>query len=110
MVDESLPKQSLLVPEDSVITINCKLLTYSSTPLWSIDLGSDQSVSQLQFGSRTYQLNANGVYELPSVETKGMPLTIRLLINDTSMTNKTKVICNGGDEESITTLYVYGKI
>ena len=103
------PMPYLPVPENSTIIINCT--TASASPLWSIDLGTDSVNAQLQFATRTDKLNANGVYELPPVEAQGLPSTIRLLINDTSMNNQTIIICDEGNEQfSQTTLYVYGKI
>ena len=108
LVGQPWPMPYLFVPENSTVIINCT--TSSSAPLWSIDLGTDPDIAQLQFATRTDKLNANGVYELPPVEAQGLLSTIRLLINDTSMNNQTMIICDGGNEQFETTLYVYGKI
>ena len=77
----------ILAPVNSTITINCKAKGAENF-VWSIDLGNDSVSTQHQFGSRQHILNAHGVYELTWIETPGTPLTLRLLINDTTLNNQ----------------------
>ena len=106
VVDEPWPRPNVFAPENSTVLINCT--TTSDSPLWSIDLASDGSNSQLQFPTRAENLNAHGVYELPSINKTGMPPTLRLLINDTASNNGTVIVCDDGNDIFETTLYVYG--
>ena len=96
----------LLVPQTSTVLFNCT--TNSDSPLWSINLDNDSITTQLQFSTRGAELNAHGLYELPQIETPGMPPTLRLLINDTAGNNQTEIHCDGEDESNLTTLFVYG--
>ena len=99
----------LLVPQTSTVLINCT--TSSDSPLWSINLDNDSIITQLQFSTRGAELNAHGVYELPQIETPGMPPTLRLLINDTARNNQTEIFCTGRLGESIETiLFVNGML
>ena len=107
LVDEPWPRPYVFAPENSTVLINCT--TTSDFPLWSIDLASDGSNSQLQFSTGDKNLNVHGVYELPSINETGMPPTLRLLINDTSKNNGTEIVCDDGNESFETTLYVYGE-
>ena len=67
----------ILAPVNSTIIINCTAKG-AENPIWSIDLANDSVSTQYQFSSRQHILNAHGVYELPRIETPGMPLTLRL--------------------------------
>ena len=99
----------LLVPQGSYVEINCTAaVDNSNTPFWVIDLANDSRDIQLQFSNRKQQLNAHGVYELPRIETPGMPPTLRLLINDTIINNQTEINCEH-DALFTTTLIVFGK-
>ena len=106
LVDEPWPRD-VFAPENSTVLINCT--NTSDSPLWSIDLASDGSNSQLQFSTRAEDLNAHGVYELPLINETGMPPTLRLLINDTARNNGTDIVCDNGNESFETTLYIYGE-
>ena len=93
--------------------ISCTL-NDSNRSYWSIDLANDGTDSQKQFvelGGQRALLNSYGIFELPSIESEGNPLTLRLLINDTERNNRTKIFCISGlyfiSRE--TTLTVYGK-
>ena len=97
----------IMVPSRSKVYINCscgQTSTGSSEvqSFWSIRLpgrGTD-----LQFDTRKSVLNSNGVYQLPTVTN-----TLRLLIDDTSGKNRTKIFCICGDSTFQTTVNVYGK-
>ena len=94
----------LLVPQNSTIIINCT--TDSDTPFWSIDPAGDQlGMTFIQFATRSEELKAHGVYELPRIETPGMPPTLRLLINDTENNNQTVIQCVGSNVLHQTTVY-----
>ena len=77
--------------------------------LWSIDLASDGLSTQQEFSTRRELLNQHGVYELPRIESAGMPPTLRLLINDTASNNGTVIDCMGDDVAVRTTVFVHGK-
>ena len=99
----------LLVPRNSDVEMNCTVaVDNSNTPFWAIDLANDSRDIQLQFSNRKQQLNAHGVYELPKIETPGMPSTLRLLINDTTINNQTEINCEH-DALFTTTLVVFCK-
>ena len=94
-VDEPWPTPNVFAPQNSTVLINCT--TTSDSPLWSIDLASDGSNSQLQFSNRAEDLNAHGVYELPTINETGMLPTLRLLINNTARNNGTDIVCDDGN-------------
>ena len=96
----------IFAPRGSTIIINCT--ADSEHAFWSIDLASDSVSSQHQFSSREDILNDHGVYELPQIETPGMPPTLRLIINDTTANNQTEILCTGGNKTIHTTLFVIG--
>ena len=83
LVHEPWPVPYLFAPISSTIEISCT--TISDSPYWVIDLEGDAVTTHLQFSTRREKLNDHGVYELPRIETSGMPPThtLRLLINDT---------------------------
>ena len=97
--------QHIALPSGSNVYINCSCGQTGSSDVqsfWSIRLpgrGTD-----LQFDTREYVLNNNGVYQLPTESN-----TLRLLINDTSGKNQMKIFCNCGANNYQTTVYVYGK-
>ena len=99
----------ILVPTGSNVGINCTATVGTADPpFWAIDLAADLSTTRLQFTNRKGQLNAHGVYELPQIET---PLTLRLLINDTTINNQTEIACDSGPGTiTITILYVLGEL
>ena len=112
-VDEPWPVQYLFAPRESTVEINCTAGETSYLPSWLIDLANDTKMSSLQFTNlnQKEQLNAHSVYQLPQIETPGMPLTLRLLINDTLRNNQTKIQCDrSATSESTTTLFVVGKV
>ena len=103
----------LIVPQDSAIIINCT--TDHDTPHWTINfkLANDPTTSQYQFSSRRKELNALGMYESPRIETPGMPPTLRLLINDTSVNNQATIHCVGNNKSHdtmLTTSLEFGKL
>ena len=108
-VREPWPSPILLVPQTtSTVQFNC---TISDSPLWSINLANDSSKLQDQFSSRGTKLNAHGLYELPQIETPGMPPTLRLLINNTAWNNQTVIYCSGEQSHDFkTTLFVFGTL
>ena len=98
----------IFAPQESTIIINCTADGEQS--FWSIDLANDSVSTQHQFSTRRELLNAHGVYELPQIETPGMPPTLRLLINDTDINNQTEILCTDGENKLIhTTLFITGK-
>ena len=72
-----------------------------TSSFWAVDLAYDGTTTQ--FRSTDPQFTDNGFYELPPV---GMPTTLRLLINDTSRNNGTRIICGTSE----TTLIIFGKL
>ena len=101
-VPEPWPTPYLFLPKDSIVQVNCKAQT--GDEFWSVDIASD-SPSNIQYRIGDQQLKENGVYELPLVETPGIPPTLRLLINDTAKNNGTELFCSSGGE---TALYMFG--
>ena len=97
--------ERVFVPQSSSVQMNC---TLTDSPFWSIDLAEDAVTVPLPFAARSSLLNAHGLYELPQIETPGMPPTLRLLINDTARNNQTKITCTGTRESIETTLFIYG--
>ena len=97
----------LFVPQNSTIIINCT--TDSDTPFWSIDLANDSTDTQYHFSTRNDTLNAHGVYELPRIKPPGMPPTLGLLINDTTINNQTEIFCVGEIKSFQTTLFAVGR-
>ena len=111
-VDEPWPVPHIFAPRESTVEINCTAGETGYTPFWSIDLANDTKESFLQFNlHQKEQLNAHNVYQLPQIETPGMPPTLRLLINDTIQNNQTRIQCDrSATSESATTLFVVGKV
>ena len=108
LVHEPWPTPYLLVPQNSTVFINCTATTSSHTPIWAIDPGNDSSSSQLQFSTKHEELNDLGFYELrPIIESDLEMFTLRLLINDTTGNNQTRIFCDSGGQ---TTLLIYGKM
>ena len=101
-VPEPWPTPYLFVPRDSIVHIDCTPSEYSV--FWSITLADDPTLTQ--YRSTDPQFTDNGFYELPPVESPGMPTTLRLLINDTSRNNGTEIICS---RTFITMLIIFGK-
>ena len=100
--------QYVFVPQESVVMINC--IADGEQSFWSIELANNSTDTQYQFNVRQDLLNDHGVYELPLIETPGMPPTLRLLINDTTGNNQTKIHCYSYSATSIsTTLFTIGK-
>ena len=98
----------LPVPLNSTVRLNCTLKS-SSRPLWSIDLPDDSTDGRFQFDTQRRRLNAHGMYELPSIIEAGMT-TLRLLINNTAINNRTLIDCAGGPGESILTRLIVGSV
>ena len=112
-VDEPWPVPHIFAPRESTVEINCTAGERSYSPSWLIDLANDTKRSFLQFSNlnQKEQLNAHSVYQLPQIETPGMPPTLRLLINDTIQNNQTRIQCDRSEtSESTTTLFVVGKV
>ena len=113
-VDEPWPVPHIFVPRESIVEIWCTAGERSYTPFWSIDLANDTKSSFLQFTDRNNQeeqINSQSVYQLPQIETLGMPPTLRLLINDTVRNNQTMIQCDrSATTVSTTTLFVIGKV
>ena len=105
MVHEPWPTPYVFVPRHSNVTINCTGPATTADILhWSI-LPPNEGI-QLTFLTATATLATYGVYELPPIETPGMPLTLRLLINDTARNNGTEILCSNGQTFH---LFVVGK-
>ena len=102
-VHEPWPAPYVLVPRHSTVEIHCTENSDFLLNIWSVDLGSDTSGIQYRGGDR--QLRDHGIYELPPLNSSGMPSVLRLLINDTDVNNQTQIFCNMHS----TTLLVYGK-
>ena len=81
-VDEPWPVPYLFVPKESTVEIHCTARERSYSLFWLIDLANATKNFSLQFINQEEQLNAHNVYQLPQIETPGMPPTARLLIND----------------------------
>ena len=110
-VDEPWPVPHILAPRGSTVEIRCTAGERNYTPFWLIDLANDVKTFPLQFINQEEQLNAHSVYQLPQIETPGMPPTLRLLINDTVRNNQTRIQCDRSEtSESTTTLFVVGKV
>ena len=105
LVSEPWPVPYIFALRESTIIINCRAKG-AENPIWSIDLANDSVSTQYQFSSRQHILNAHGVYELPQIE---MPLTLRLLINDTALNNQTEIFCTGESTLNHSTLFILGK-
>ena len=100
----------LFLPRESVVEINCTADDASYNPFWLIDLANDTKDFPLQFSHQEEQLNAHGVYQLPPIETPGMPTTLRLLINNTQRNNQTEIHCDQSETTGSTTvLFALGK-
>ena len=83
-VDEPWPVPQIFAPRESTVEIRCTAGERSYSPFWLIDQANDTKRYFLQFiRNQEGQLNAHNVYQLPQIETPGMPPTLRLLINDT---------------------------
>ena len=109
-VDEPWPVPHIFAPRESTVEIMCTAGERSYSPFWLIDLANDTKTFPLQFINQEEQLNAHSVYQLLQIETRGMPPTLRLLINDTVRNNQTKIQCDrSATSESTTTLFVIGK-
>ena len=110
-VDEPWPVPHIFAPRESTVEIRCTAGERNYTPFWLIDLANDVKTFPLQFINQEEQLNAHSVYQLPQIETPGMPPTLRLLINDTVRNNQTRIQCDrSATSESTTTLFVVGKV
>jgi hypothetical protein len=110
LVDEPWPVPYLFAPRESTVEIHCTAGERSYSPYWLIDLANDTKPSSLQFINQAEQLNAHSVYQVPQIETQGMPPTVRLLINDTARNNQTEIQCDrSATSVSTTTLFVLGK-
>ena len=109
LVDEPWLMPYLYVPQNSTVFMNCTAnVSSTSTPIWSIGPANSSDSSQLQFINRHDELNDLGFYNLTSITTSDM-ITLRLMINDTTRNNQTKIFCDFGMESYNTTLFVYGK-
>ena len=97
------------VPQGSTVVITCTTANSSFSPFWTVDLANDSS-TQLQFSSKSDELNAHGVYELPQMEIPEInQVTLRLLINNTADNNQTMIYCDRGGDSIQTILYVFSK-
>jgi hypothetical protein len=101
----------LFAPRESTVEIHCTAGERSYSPSWLIDLANDTKSFSLQSNrNHEEQLNAHSVYQLPRIETPGMPPTVRLLINDTVRNNGTNIQCDrSATSVSTATLFVLGK-
>ena len=105
---ESPWPETVYAPHNASVHINCTLET-QGMPFWAINVADFNS--DLQFATQGELLNNRGLYELPRIDTPGMPLILRLLINDTGVNNNTVIKCSSlivGVREMQTTLYLYG--
>ena len=109
LVGAPWPVPYLFVPRESTVEINCTARDGSYRPFWLIDLSNDTKDFPLRFADQQELFNARGVYQLPQIETPGMPTTVRLLINDTQRNNQTDIHCDQSETTgSTTTLFVLG--
>jgi hypothetical protein len=106
LVSEPWPVPYIFAPQESTIIINCTAV--GEHAFWSIDLANDSVSTQYQFSNREEILNDHGVYELPRIETPGMPATLRLMINDTAGNNQTEILCTDGNNSIRTILFLIG--
>ena len=107
---ESPWPETLYAPHNASIYINCTLGRESQeTPFWAISLADIDTELQFFAPSQRQRLNNRGLYELPQIETPGMPPILRLFINNTSVNNNTVIKCSSlNDGIHQTTLYLYG--
>ena len=104
LVHKPWPMPYVFVPRESTVELNC-------TAQWVIDLANDTTDFPLPFNLIQEELSAHGVYELPMIETPGMPPTQRLLINDTERNNQTVIRCvRSVAVFSATTLFIHGNL
>ena len=97
----------LLVPQNSTLKMNCTAADDGNTPFWAIGLHA--MPAQARAGDGTI-FKDHGFYVLPRIETQGMPPTLRLLINDTTINNQTEIICSDQSVVKLsTTLFIFGK-
>ena len=89
--------------------MSCRADSTSPSLFWSIDLASDTSAIQFQFATEGQTLNADGVYQLPQIETSENTITLGLLINNTAKNNGTTILCRRGTQSLESTLIVLGK-
>ena len=99
----------IFVPQESTIIITCTADGHGEQPFWSVGLANESVSTHHQFSTRQGLLNAHGVYELPPIETQGIPHTLRLLINNTDVNNQTEILCTGHDKSIHTTLFIISK-
>ena len=99
-----------MVPPESTVEIRCALPN-DSYPYWSVDVAGSGHQKQFTTGGKQIQtLNGYGFYELPPLN-GGMLPTIRMLINDTTMINGTRIDCNGADVDGPELLLMlYGEL
>ena len=100
----------MYVPRNARVFIDC--IMDNSHSFWAINLGGDDFDIFLQFSTNygKENLNNHGVYELPPMETSGMPSALKLLINNTDINNRTIIQCFDGNKLHKTTLYLYSKL
>ena len=108
LIHEPWPTSHVLVPIGSNVEIRCTAVDAADPPHWVIDLAAEPHRPPIQFHTGRTRLNAHGVYELPTIVT---PLTLRLLINETAVNNRTEIICDSssGAQFNNTVLYVFGE-
>ena len=97
------------MPPESTVEIRCALPN-NSDPYWSVDIQGDGNQKQFTSTGRQIQtLNDYGFYELPRLN-GGMLPTIRMLINDTTVINGTRIRCNGANVRGELLLILYGEL
>jgi hypothetical protein len=83
--------------------MNCTALEEMRSPIWAIDIASDDLTFPIQFTSHGEDLNAHGLFQIEE------PTTVRLLINNTAVNNQTVINCDRRGALATTTLFVFSR-
>ena len=98
--------QKLLVPQTSIVILNCT--TNLPSAYWGIRIQADNFQRELLFtdiGDNRKILNENGIYQF------NVPGTLRLKINETANNNQTVVWCLSRSHVILeTTFFVFGML
>ena len=106
-VSEPWPASFLFIPRDSTIKMSCTSLHQTKSPIWSIDLASEEGPFQHRFGSDGDDiLHTNGLFKM---EEPGTPTLVRLLINNTAVNNQTVIHCNRHGAQATATIFILSR-
>ena len=87
--------------------MSCTSLHQTKSPIWSIDLASDEGPFQHRFGSDGDDiLHTNGLFKM---EEPGTPTLVRLLINNTAVNNQTVIHCNRHGAQATATIFILSR-